>query len=252
MADTEDLTIVTTYLTHAGLEVTRIPECQAKRCDLMARADGEALLIEVKGIHDDEAIAAALAQGNLFTGVRPLDASRSVEKAVRQAAQQLDMTSIGDEFRLVAMRIRSGFDQQLARRQIVGELYGKRSLVDMSATHLECIYFAHSAFHRLRGTLDAALVVDDDGATLFLNDYSNNFAGIRQSTLARFLEQHGAVYDAARYDAEGWLRADCDIDRSDEKAVLRYVSEKYGLQGAHVVRFQRYTAYAERGHTASP
>jgi len=79
-----------------------------------------------------------------------------------------------DELRFVALLVRSKYDPEVVFQQILGRLYGKRSMIvgpGGPATLLECIYFSHSEFFRCQDGLDGAVVIQSHGAMLFVNDY---------------------------------------------------------------------------------
>ena len=249
--DEDDKRLVCNILKEAGLEAEEIPEAKTKRCDLRAKAsDQEHYLFEVKGFHDDERIATTLRDGAAYENSLSYDARNTVESAIHEAVKQLESTARKDtdQLRVVVLLVRSKNDHDVVLQQILGTLYGKRSVVVNSvrpgkANHLECLYFSESAFFRYRAALDGAIVIDgEDGAFLCLNDHGNHIARVRESSLGRFFARKQAMNDAAALERSGFLIADCGIDRKYEAEVLQFVAQKYKLDGAILMEFKRHLA----------
>lgn len=250
MSDANDLSIVMGVFDSAGIRVERVPTADARRCDLRAVDEGERYLIEVKGFHEDEAINKALRKGAVFESTRSFDVSNSVEGAIREAVKQLRETSEpgGSELRLVCLLALDKYDADVVSRQILGVLYGMRSLLTSAgpgkAVSHDCLYFAESAFFTYRDELDAAMVIDAGGATVLVNDHGHGADRIQNSRLGRFFAEKGAFYDERTWERDGRLVADCDFDRSDGERIRLYVEGKYGLGQTIVMEFKRHSAMA--------
>jgi hypothetical protein len=239
MTDSSDLLEVREILEAAGLRVQRVPEADTKRCDLRARDDREHYLIEVKALHDDAAIAEELRAGRVYYRNRWADRRGKFSRRIDAAVRQLRATANDpvNELLLVALIGRARFWSNVFMSQIVGALYGARTLVDLVAPRTppktvgKCLYFSRSAFLEHPAHLDGALIMDDSGAGLCLNDYSDRAQRVRDSRLGQFFSSCGLLHDVVKLErAGGFLVADTDIDRGDEHAVLQYLARKYGLK----------------------
>lgn len=259
-SDATDTGLIRAALVKAGLTVADVPEGKDESCDLRATdVAHEGYLFEVKGFHDDEEIPPVLRRGDLYEKSLPFDKGNAIEVGLDKATSQLKSTAAGfpDYLRLVALLVRSRYDQKVKYHQILAELCGKRSIIIATdvpgkGDHLECFYFSHSAFFRHRRVLDGAVLFDgDDGFALFANAYGSRAARLCQSALGQFFAQHGAMMDNATLERDGYLIADCNLDRSDEGAMLRWVAQKYNLRKPIVVGFQRYSAMARVDYSAT-
>ncbi len=195
----------------------------------------------MKSFHDDAAIGEAMRKGDIYVGKRSHHRSNTVESAIDDAIKQLRATAstANSELRLIALIARTVYGPDVTARQILGTLYGIRSVLDGAepgkSEPAQCLYFSHSAFFRYRRELDGAIVIDDGSVMVCLNDHSRRIQRLRQSGLGFFFAQQGALNDARALEERGFLLADCDVDRNDEEAVCRYVADKYGLCHAIVV-----------------
>jgi hypothetical protein len=248
-SDAEDRRIVSQILAQAGIAAEPIPESSSKRCDLCAKdTEGGLYLLEIKGFHDDEAIVKTLDEGKVYSKVPHFDWSNAVDAAVKEAVHQLNSTArtVDGPLRIIAFVICTTFDADLVFQQILGTLYGKRSLLDgpSPSKHLECLYFSHSAFYRYRADLDGVLVVDSKGITFWLNDHGGRPDRVRESVLGKFFTRNGVLNDAASLEQEGLLVTDCNVDRNRVKEVLQFVKEKYHLEDPRLMPFRRFMAMA--------
>jgi hypothetical protein len=234
--DAQDIDEVTSLLAAAGLQVKRVGPEQTKRCDLRSKDDHERYLVEVKAIHDDAAIGEALRSSGVYARDRWISPPGTMSRRIGAAVKQLQETASegDDELLLVALVGRARFWSNVLVPQIVGALYGARTLVDLTTPPRavgKCLYFSHSAFSEHRMHLDGAIIVDASGAGLCVNDHSHRAQRVRDSRLGHFFSSCGLLHDSAKLEREGhFLVADCDIDRSDEHAVLQYVARKYGIE----------------------
>ncbi len=234
--DEVDLECVEALLTAAGLRAQRVPPVEAPRCDLAAEDDTERYLIEVKGIHDEEAVAATLRTGEIYDKDRDISRSGSVSDKIEEALHQLRETDNGSHsgLWLVVLIERGPSWSGVIMKQVLSTLYGVRTIADLGpqpGVTRKCLYFSHSAFFRHRGELDGAIIMDGTGARLCLNDYSERAHRLHDSRLGCFFVHDQSLYDAARLESEGgYLVADCDTDRNDQQAVLQYLREKYHLK----------------------
>jgi len=254
-ADAEDIKLIELALSEAGLCVQRLAEGADPTCDFQAGdAADERYLIEVKALHDDADISPTLRRGEMYEKTTPMNRSARVDSVIDKAIGQVAATTerVPDSLRLLAFVVRSKLDAKVRYQQLMGELCGKRSLITRSSTpgkndHHECFYFAHSAFFQHRNAIDAALTYFIDGFTLFINDHSPRAERIRKSVLGQFFDSRKAMMDNAALLRHGYLIADCNLDRSDEPAMTRWLAERYGLVRPVVLDFKRYSAMVSTG-----
>lgn len=250
VSDRTDRIRVRLLLRSAGLRSERIPpSATGKRCDLRALDDGVGgYLIEIKGIHDDEATVSTFRKtmqgGEVFDADRRMGASRSIGDKIDKAMKQVRETAGGrhDDLWLIALVDRGRIWSQTIMNQIIATLYGIRVIAEVcpNGKTRKCLYFSRSAFHKLRLgpdraltdaiELDGAIILGAEGAGLCVNDYSPQAQRLCNSRLGRFFAEPGLLHTVERIEREGrFLVADCDIDRKDEYAVLQYLAAKYGL-----------------------
>lgn len=98
-----------------------------------------------------------------------------------------------------------------------------------------CYYFDHSEFYRFRDSLDGAIVSSLDEGKLCLNTLSARYESLRKSGLARSVGNGLCDPVSLTADGSAWI-VDGAIDRLDENAVLRYLSEKYAERGVQRIR----------------
>jgi hypothetical protein len=231
MDDRRDKELVCTVLRDAGLTASLVPvdpRVGVQRCDLSAHDNDQDYFVEVKTINDDDEIRQTLRRGEVYETDSPIVYRKRVAKEIHSAMKQLRSTAgeHKDHLWLVVLIARS-HDVHSASEQILGTLYGVGAIVDRKTSdHRRCLYFSESAFHKYPG-LDGAIVIDG-GAALHLNDYGPRLDRARQSQLARFFAQHGALYDKETMESRvDCLTADFEMDRADEHAVLEQLKAKY-------------------------
>lgn len=265
MNDDADITQVREVLIAAGLQVDRVPEGATRTCDLRASDGAARYVIEVKSLQDDQAIGSTLARGDVHIGKRDWFNNPTLHNAIHDAARQLsNCVRDTDDLRITALIPRVCFGADVAMKQAVGVLCGIGIVLPLggprSGKSFQCLYFGESVFFRHRhdrdglSRMDAAIVLSDDGDMLLINDHSSHRESMQSSRLAQFFMKVGALNNAAILVQQGgFLHADCDIDRSDEPAVLRYLEGKYGFQRLIRVNPTEHSAMVSvrRGETAS-
>ncbi len=253
MDDERDLNYVCENLQAAGLSVTRVevdPKAEVERCDLSATDTREKYLIEVKGINDEVKIKQVLCKGEMFETTRSHVYRNRVAKEIHKAKSQLQSTAeeYKDHLWLVALIAKSKYDARFMHEQILGTLYGVAAITDCEADgkrrRRRCLYFSESAFHK-HPEVDGAILLGVDGISLHMNDYSSRIDRVRRSGLACFLEQYKVVYDKeAMEDRCDCLVADFEMDRSDVRAVIERLKEKYHGRNLQAMNWQRWEGIA--------
>ncbi len=243
--DGQDRETIAAILAGAGLTVEALPEGTTKCCDLRAHDKLDRYLIEIKAVCEDDRMAEAVRQREPYVDESELSPDGSMRTKVRHATKQLNATyaTARRELRLIALIERR--HQPSAHRlsdEAFTTLYGARLIADDSNAY-KCLYFSNSAFFRHRDCLDGAIVLEGRKGALFLNDHSNESNRLAESQLGRFFERLHLLRSACEMETEaGYLVADCDIPRSQEANVLRYIAEKYGLTRAVAMHSMRWAA----------
>lgn len=226
---------VRALLHSAGLGTKIIPQSTARTCDLMATDGTEEYLVEVKGLHDDTETSDELNDCGEYSGSREVSTSAALLRRMESAVKQLRDTANGkhESLWVIALVIHGPVWAEIMLNQVLATLYGTGVVADLgspSSPARKCLYLRQSAFHKLRDSLDAVMVLDRNGAGLFVNDHSERSGRMRLSALGSFFSQRKLLHHAARLESEAHhLIADCDCDRAQEVDVLRYLSAKYGL-----------------------
>jgi len=116
----------------------------------------------------------------------------------------------------------------LKMRQFLATLYGVMYIGDFekSGPSLPCFYFSFNEFYRSSEIIDGAIISTRQEAKLCLNNFSTRYMALKNSVLYRKFQ--GGICDPERLESEGKAYiADCDLDRSNKKAVLKYIQNKY-------------------------
>jgi hypothetical protein len=237
MSDVDDIKYVGTLLSAAHITMERVPESTVegeKRCDLHGHDHTDDYLLEVKGIHEDEAMAVDLHNDGIYTANKPITDSTTVSDIIDDAVKQLRMTVASglDGLRIAVLIIRGSLSNKVIHDRIFSTLYGLSTIaevkVPMGSTH-RCLYFSHSSFFKHRENLDAVVIMEGDRAGMCINGFSPRASRARVCRLGHLLAELNLLHDDARLEAAGFLVADCDLDRNDEGAVMRYLATKYKL-----------------------
>jgi hypothetical protein len=231
MSDQAIKDAISAFLGDHGFHVTQIPESEWRTADLLATR-GERYLIEIKTKEDDPAAISERAQGlgagQIVESGAPFTPQNTMSRIVRHGVDQLDAHAAQERDFCLLWLLAVGSDLESQYEQFLATLYGLTNVVGPDSLPLmPCYYFRESAFFRWRNVLDGAIVGTLDKGELCINSYSPRADAFKNSSLAGIFGT--AVRDPRQREAEGrGYIADCDADRRDEQAILRYVQEKYG------------------------
>jgi hypothetical protein len=244
MTDADDIALFGDLLSAAKITMERVPESLVRgenRCDLHAHDAGERYLFEVKALHEESAMKQVLSTEGVYTAHKPINDSNQITVILDKAVKQLRMTVAGrhDGLRLAVLIGRGSLSNRVMQDRVFSALYGLRTIgeVKVNAVAEKCLYFSHSVFFRHRTELDGAIIMDDSGVGMCLNDFGPRTQRVRESQLGRFFADAKLLHDAAKIERDGhYLIADCDIDRNNEHAVLGYLATKYNLLRPIVIK----------------
>ena len=238
---------VLNFLERHGFSVQEICEVPGeRRADLRATHNAEEYLVEVKSRIADEVYFSELYATGTAERKKFLGRTNAVSAQVRDGAEQLVTTpSTPEAFRLLAL-IAFGDDPETQASQFQATLYGTVDVLTPgeagSAVATPCFFFSFSEFFRLRH-IDAAMIMIPGASRLCLNSFGYCLPEMRESSLTKLYAENDGLIDPSSLEAKGEaFLADCNLDRRDEAALLRYVQEKYGLQHAFTFNPNKYTA----------
>lgn len=249
MAETKAELRVRGFFERIGFRVERIGVNEKDlRADYLISDGSHSYLLEVKSRDDDKAYVTQLERQGFAEKEASLGRTNSLSAALRDAHKQLLGTPTGrDTFRIIVITA-SKEDTERDFRQIIGTLYGSVDLLtdDQNGVAIAktCYYFTFNEFFKMR-EVDAALIFTNEGSLLLLNTFRHALPRFHQTRLYLQYKERSAVLDPVAEERAGdAMIADCDIDRKEEKAVIRYIEQKYNLE--HVIPFKpkMYTATA--------
>jgi hypothetical protein len=228
-----------------GFEVRPIPATSTSlQPDLVARADGTTMFVEVKTRSEDRVLRGqmeAVRIGHEDDLVTDLDKHNSISAEIEHASRQLDAAAQDHDLRLLWCRADRGPFVSDTKEQIGSTLYGMRTVLADRPSHTrrqwQCAYAGHADFFRFRG-IDGVLVEVDRLISLFLNPFSPRGDAFAASRIARVLAADDAVFDVQRAIDEGKLfAAGGDAPRRDDAALLAHLASRY--PGTTFIRFLR-------------
>lgn len=233
----DDFSYADHALKHLGFDVRPIEAGEGESADWIASLGDEVALVEEKTKFEDPAEIArrttAYRAGKPFDTHVPFKADNRLSGISRKAANQLAASAaeISHQYRLVWLTA-TGHSHEAKFHQYIATLYGSTNIIERSKVVplRRCYFYRNSDFYRYRDQLDAAVVAesDDDNINLklCLNPLSPKFTKLRSSRVRAAFGT--AVLDPLVDEAEGGaFIADCDLDRSQESALLEYLRNKY-------------------------
>jgi hypothetical protein len=125
--------------------------------------------------------------------------------------------------------------------QLIGTLYGVRQVVYLDETKMEvhgreCLHVVPGVFERWP-EIEAAVVTAGEAITLCVNEFSDRALAFQSSLLCDAFQRRGGPVKPS--DLEGnhgfWSIADRTIDRRSQETVQRYLSQRYNVEGVHIL-----------------
>jgi hypothetical protein len=237
MDDSLDKASATAILEALGYSVATVPTGHQESPDLRATKDSESLLIEVKRKHDDtteiEKREQAYCTDDVYVYSMPLGRQSTISRQAEKACRQLkNVASLGDY--CLIWFVSSGMHIGAQCHRIRATLYGIQYVIDRirgAPMAVECFYFQNSDFYNGRDVLSGAILQDDDGVSLLVNDLHERAREFRGSHLYGSFRKWKAVCDPIDFESQGLVYVvDGPVDRRNSAKVLGYLSRKYGLK----------------------
>lgn len=248
MNDQMDLDIAMEVLGNVGLAVSRVSESKVpnvRRCDIMASDDTATYWVEVKALHEDESLIEQLQNGEFAKRSKPVDYSEPAAGSIKDAIGQIRQTraDVADGFSVVLLINRCGLNARITDEQVPATVFGAVPILihsaDKSDSTPQCLYFGESIFHRYK-ELCAVLFVDSaSNICLLVNDYAHGASALRATSMFKRFNDCGGANSAEILEDNGFLWADFAGDRSDEKAMLAALSQKYGVDAVCAVKLRQ-------------
>ncbi len=248
MTEQELKNAITRMLRGWCFEVEQIPKGSTLAPDLLVSGDLR-YAIEIKTKEDDPSEVSqrqeALRRGEIVDIATPFVPRNTLSGILRHGVKQLRALTAERRNLSLLWLIAVGADQIGKYEQFRSTLYGLTNVIGPdNNSRIRCYYLRDSAFFRWRADLDGAVISTLNGAELCINSYSPRAEALARSDLAaRF---GTAIVSPSEEERQGQAYvADCDIDRRDEEAILRFLAEKYGRSALMTFSLGTHSAFLE-------
>lgn len=228
-------------LTQRGFLVESVePSPVHKTPDLTVSIECQRVLIEVEAKNDDRQIRDLLHQEKgatlTYRGGRVEDRIRAAWRQVRDFPRRQDTDNT-----LIWFLAYQGAAAILSRTAARALLYGIEDLEGYTLNgefySKPCYFLYNSIFFREKH-LDAVVIHDLRSLELCLNPFSPRYETFRSSPFVEGLKGLMPLIDPLQEEREGRaFIANCEIDRQDMKAVVRFVKSKYRLESPRIYRY---------------
>jgi len=237
MDDSQDKASATAILEALGYSVVAVPTGHQESPDLRATQESESLLIEVKRKNDDtteiERREQALCEDDVYDYGIGLGRQNTISRQAEKACRQLENVASQEDYCLLWF-VSGGMHIGAQCHRIRATLYGLMCVIDRIQgvpKAVECYYFQNSDFYNGRDILSGAILQDDDGVSLLVNDHHERADEFRNSHLCECFREWKAVCDPIDFESQGLVYVvDGPVDRRNSAEVLGYLSRKYGLK----------------------
>jgi len=236
------------FLKQFGFDVHDIPiKNDPETPDFEVIGKNDKYTIELKIKEDDpteiEEDSQAQSRGELVTKSIPIGPRNRLSGIIRKGVNQMvEHDPKGDTFRVIWLHS-SGRDPDLHNRRFHSTLYGIENLFSLRLSNLiTCYYFHESAFYSWRAYLDGAILTYGTQAQICINTLSPRVEQFRKSELVTCMSEGLCDPDKLAEQDDEVMVADCDVDRSDSDAVIRYLQKKYALDHLQPIPMQQHSA----------
>ncbi len=228
-----------------GYRVKKIRQSDEKTPDFFVEGYGECFLIELKSKLDDEStvqnLQKVLEQGEIAEFSDSIERKNNISKRINYASKQLTSIYKNVDYRMIWLMATDG-NQQMKKAQFKASLYGNVVIADLDLSQTcPCYYFGFNDFYRTRNVIDAALISTLEEGELCLNTYSPKYHKIKKSALVQ--KFGNACCDPfIEEKTNKAMLVDTDIDRRDERAILKYLKKKYERKKLQVMQRHYYSS----------
>ena len=224
-----------------GFDCSRIEEAADKRADFLVSDGTQSYFIELKTKFESPE-RSTLRSGHFNSekvfadalGLAPTAAYRSIlAKATKQLASMTahDTTTLRIPW-LHCVGLQASVDAERFKNLLFGSVY----IADWGdgGDAKTCYFFRHSIFYKYHHIIDAAIVSTEHDLWLCINPLSQRYKRVDKCRLARVLAEDKINPFELELDDLAWI-VDANVDRRDERAVLKSVMNKYGLSDQSMV-----------------
>ncbi|MHB5984688.1 hypothetical protein ACYCCC_22940 [Klebsiella pneumoniae] len=163
----------------------------------------------------------------------PTSANNNIINLSRDATKQLNSAFQNNEsdFKILIL-LCQGIGSQQFYEQFINSLYGRVKIYAKGKDSIpvyDCYYYKNSAFHYHRKTIDGAIIIGDNCATLCINDLSPRYINFKNTPLVR--KFHTGIIDPIDKEASKKnLTIRESMDRNNIPAVNKHLEAKYGFR----------------------
>lgn len=226
---------VKTVLESLGFKSELIPEEQHhRRADIRISDTSHTTYIEVKSRLSDEnankVIKSAIPGGPVVTYSGEAGKQNHFSGLVQDASIQLTASAGPLDYRILWFIATAVPEFVAADEQMRATLFGIRHVFCKRAgenKYLPCYYAGYSDFYRYKD-IDGAIIQNNTGAVLLVNEFSPRVIGFKESALCKYFIQKNASRIPSQEEAKGnGYVVDGNVNRKDEKQVLEFLRKKY-------------------------
>ena len=176
-----------------------------------------------------------LEKGEIYAQHKPLVRKGSESRIIKDGCDQLKSYGSNDCYRIVWLCAIDGV-QLVKFEQFKAALYGTTQLMDLQGDsfYRPCFFFRNSDFFRYKHVLDAAIISTLDHISLCFNPFSAKNTELQASKFAKTFKD--SICDPYKDELNGSAYiVDSDVNRGDEKAVMKYLQDKYNAPMLHKI-----------------
>lgn len=234
----------------AKLSYRRIPENYDNTADYYLVTGDETSIVEVKEKRDDvqkkNEFNKTLKAGKVADHQETIGSQRSIRQILDGAAKQIDASSkTGSEYKIIWFH-GTGIDKDAQFSQSICTAYGTTGLMHFIPAedfdYYECYYCEFNFFFD-NPQITCLIVTNGRNHVLCINNFYKHQEKFYNSKTFAQLATFCNVIDPLKEESKEkkLLVADCNISRSDEQAIFKYLNKKYGLSIQKKMKMTRYT-----------
>jgi hypothetical protein len=237
------------FLRDHGCDARPVPRSQEMTPEFEVELNGERYLFEVKARRDDDAIE-HVRSDQIFMKSQHMFWSMAVYGNVKKAVLQMRQHDPRHErIWIVWLTAEAPIAGDATKEQIRGTLLGTHAVVDLATmtdqglTQTDCFYAQRAAFEAFRD-VDAAVLADDDGYEMWVNEFARPEMTIASHLGTIFRQHRGLNVPKEHEDAGRAFRLPLDAGPRKESDVQAYLRATYGLVRPVILRPQGHIAMA--------
>lgn len=237
------------FLRDHGCDVRPVPRSQEMTPEFEVELSGERYLVEVKARRDDDAVA-HVQSDEVFAKSQHAFWSVSIYGNVKKAVLQMRQQDPHHErLWIVWLAAEARVFGEGTKEQLRGTLLGTHAVVDLATltdegvTSKDCFYAQRAAFEAFP-EVDAAILADDEGYEMWVNEFARPEKTISSLLGKVFASHHGLNVPKEHEEAGRAFRMPLDATSRTEGALQKYLRATYGLDRPVVLRPQSHIAMA--------